>query len=115
MSRPPRRLRAYALVQGRTRADADLSLDAMVSGVAAGAPPGLSPEQARIIERCAAAPQSLVDLSAALDLPIGVIRVLLADLLADGTLQVHGSDRRTVDVRHDLALLEEVLDGIESL
>ena len=114
-NRAPRRLRAYALTQGRTHADASLSIDAMLSvpGTAADAAPA-SPEQHRILQLCATAPQTLADLSAALDLPVQVVRVLLAELLSTGVLSVTGVDR-SLPPHHDLALLEEVLDGIESL
>jgi hypothetical protein len=113
--RAPRRLRAYALTQGRTHADADLGLDAMLTASQpAPGPGGGSPEQLRILQLCGTAPQTLADLSAALDLPVQVVRVLLAELVAAGTLAVTGVDR-ALPPHHDLALLEEVLDGIESL
>ena len=114
MSRAPRRLRAYALTQGRTHADSDLAMDAMVSVGANPDATALSPEQTSLLARCREAPQSLVDLSSALDVPVGIVRVLLADLLNAGVLAVHTQDAN-VPVQHDLALLEEVLDGIEAL
>jgi hypothetical protein len=115
--RAPRRLRAYALTQGRTHVEADLGLDAMLTSRLPGGqtgPGGGSPEQQRIVQLCTAAPQTLADLSAALDLPLQVIRVLLADLLSTGVLSTSSVDR-VLPPHHDLALLEEVLDGIESL
>jgi hypothetical protein len=116
----PRRLRAYALTQGRTHVEATLGLDAMLQTrlqtgpTGPTGPSGGSPEQQRIVQLCATAPQTLADLSAALDLPLQVIRVLLADLLSTGVLSTSSVDR-ALPPHHDLALLEEVLDGIESL
>lgn len=115
MSRAPRRLRAYALTQGRTRIDADLPMDAMVSVAEITLPEHGSPEQEKIIAACQDGPQSLVDLSARLDMPLGVVRVLLADLIRGGTVDVNHAEDRAVPLHRDLALLEEVLDGIESL
>lgn len=112
--RAPRRLRAYALVQGRTHVDAELSMDDMLTAGAAGGP-ARSPEQQRIAALCATAPQTLADLSAELDLPVQVVRVLLAELIADGVIAANGTADRVLPPHHDLALLEEVLDGIESL
>ncbi len=115
MNRAPRRLRAYALTQGRTHFDSDLPLDAMVTVGEIVLPDHMTPEQTRIVEACYGSPQSLVDLSAALDMPLGVVRVLLADLIGGGAVDVSSHDDRSVPLHHDLALLEEVLDGIESL
>ncbi|MEE8599476.1 DUF742 domain-containing protein [Euzebya tangerina] len=132
----PRRLRAYALTQGRTHVTTKLTLDTLLSkaGGSASTIPG-SPEKTEIMRLCEAEPQSPVDLSASLKLPIGTIKVLVADLLASEDL-VAGStgidnepdvnlDLDALTPAHagvsaapahkDLTLLEEVLNGIESL
>ena len=44
----------------------------------------LSPEHVDIVELCRDAPQSVAELAAELDLPIGVVRVLIGDLVDDG-------------------------------
>lgn len=80
-------------------------------------PPELGPEARAILQRCAS-PQSLVDLSATLDMPLGVIRVLLSDLLSHGLIQRNTSDsdgEDAVPLHRDLTLLGELLDGIEAL
>lgn len=115
MSKAPRRLRAYALTQGRTHSDNNLPMDAMITVAEIVLPAYLSPEQTKIVDACNGSPQSLVDLSATLDMPLGVVRVLLADLIGGGAVDVNSQDDRAVPLHHDLALLEEVLDGIESL
>jgi hypothetical protein len=113
--RSPRRLRAYALTQGRTDAGPAIGVDAMlVPGAGPPPPGGGSPEQQRILALCSRSPQTLVDLSAAVALPVQVVRVLLADLIASGAVEVAAAER-SLAPHHDLALLEEVLHGIESL
>ena len=134
----PRRLRAYALTQGRTHANTNLTLDTLMSvtDTAARTMPG-SPEKSDILALCGREPQSPVDLSAALNLPIGTIKVLVADLIQNGDLSTGQTaddlstnmnlDLDAVTPAHatvaagaapahrDLTLLEEVLNGIESL
>jgi hypothetical protein len=57
-------------------------------------------------------PIPLVDLASEIDLPIGVVRVLLGDLVQDGMLTILSASRGPV---HDQRLLRNVLDGLESL
>ena len=133
----PRRLRAYALTQGRTHAETKLTLDTLLSAIDMASNSLLgSPEKAEIMRQCETEPQSPVDLSALLKLPIGTIKVLVADLVGSGALSVGTSaalapsmnlDLDAVTPQHatvsapaapahrDLTLLEEVLNGIESL
>ncbi len=51
----------------------------------------LSPEHVDIVELCRDAPQSVAELAAELDLPVGVVRVLIGDLVDDGTGPRHPS------------------------
>lgn len=109
-----RRLRAYALTQGRTHATTDLALESLVFATDGITTTALGPEHRRIVENCAT-PRSLVDVAASLALPLGVVRVLIADLLDTGYLQQPAPTRSAIPAHQDLELLEEVLDGIESL
>lgn len=109
---PGRIVRPFALTGGRTRPVTDLALEALVV-----ARPGanrraatLGPDQREIVRR-AARPVAVAEVSAHLDVPLGVARVLVADLAHDGLVDVH---RPRAD-RPDRALLEKVLDGIRSL
>ncbi len=112
-------VRPYARVGGRTRVPAGLglSVEALVRNPGPAptpSEPGLSPEQRRILSMTATSYQSVAELSAHLRLPIGVIRVVLADLLAAGRVQVYG--RHSPDrPRVGLDILEGVLDGISTL
>ncbi|MFC7220600.1 DUF742 domain-containing protein [Streptomyces polyrhachis] len=80
-------VRPYALTKGRTRPRSALPLEALL--VAGPQPYGdgaLTPEQQRILASCHT-PACVAELAARLDLPVGVVRVLGADLLAAGHLR----------------------------
>jgi Protein of unknown function (DUF742) len=111
-------VRPYALTGGRTAPAGDTLLD-LISIVAASAPlsvsagpPALSPEHRKLLELCQQ-PVTVADLTADVDLPLGVVRVLLADLIADGLIAVQQRRAPVPQARHDL--LQEVLDGLRSL
>jgi Protein of unknown function (DUF742) len=106
-------VRPYALVRGRTRASgADFDLVAMVT-VARRTRPDVSflePEHLRLLCLC---PASVADLAARLILPVGVVKVMLADLRNQGFILVH----RPVEPAQlpDVALLRRVADGLRRL
>jgi hypothetical protein len=54
----------------------------------------------------------IVDLTSEIDLPIGVVRVLLGDLTGEGLLRIVSSQQQPVP---DQSLLRMVLNGLESL
>jgi hypothetical protein len=111
-------VRPYALTGGRTDPAGDAVLDliaVVVAPVPAPTPaqsPDLSPEHRKLLGLCQQ-PVTVADAAADLTLPVGVVRVLLADLIQQ--------DRITVlpprSPRHQLStdLLKEVLDGLRSL
>lgn len=107
-------VRPYALTRGRTRpAGESLDLIALVSASSrlAGDPPSLEPEHAQILRSCQA-PVSVADLASDLDLPLGVIRIMLADLRECGLIQIH---RPTQGRLTDLRILQQVADGLRRL
>ncbi len=111
-------VRAYTITGGRTRTSGaapfdTLRFESMVSLTPAGraALPRLTFERQKIALRCDL-PLSVAELSAALHLPIGVARVLVADLLADGLLQRFDTPQ---DVMTDISLVRELIDGIRNL
>jgi Protein of unknown function (DUF742) len=107
-------VRPYALVRGRTRpTGGTLDVISMVCSLRTSVadPAYLEPEHLAVLQECVL-PMSVADLTAALDLPLGVIRVLLADL----------RDRELVSIRQprpehvtDIRLLREVADGLRRL
>ncbi len=108
------RIRPYAITGGRTRADTDLPIEAMVSATPQGLAEqsSLTLERARIVSLCSS-PQSVAEISAHLGLHLGVARVLVGDLAGEGLIAVHRPNH--VGDRPDLRLLERVLDGLQAL
>jgi hypothetical protein len=107
-------VRPYALTGGRTRPVVP-GLD-MISTVVALCPAselrGPPPEQAAIVEVCQRA-ISVAEISAHLDLPLSVVKVLVSDLVADGA--VVARDPVPVAELPETNLLQAVLDGIRRL
>jgi Protein of unknown function (DUF742) len=106
-------VRPYALVGGRTQASgANFDLVAMVtvSRRITPDPHVLEPEHLQLLCLC---PASVADLAAGLKLPVGVVRVILADLRNRGFIRVH----RPVQPSQlpDVALLRRVADGLRRL
>ncbi|MGH3248511.1 MAG: DUF742 domain-containing protein [Trebonia sp.] len=106
-------VRPYALTKGRTQATTTFGLIDVV--IATGERPSEhfrpGPEHRRILGVCRR-PMPIVDLTSEIDLPLGVVRVLLGDLTGDGMLRIVSAQRQPVP---DQRLLRMVLDGLESL
>jgi len=111
-------VRPYALTGGRTDPAGGAVLDVISVIVAAGPPPTaaasrrLSPEHRKLIGLCQE-PMTLADAAADMALPLGVVRVLLADLVQQKLIIVQ--PRRAVRPQASPQLLREVLDGLRSL
>jgi Protein of unknown function (DUF742) len=56
---------------------------------------------------------SVAEIAAKLDLPLGVVRVLVGDMALEGLLFLYRP--RTEPARSDLALLERVLHGLRNI
>jgi hypothetical protein len=110
-------VRPYTLTRGRTRPErADLPLEALVRGVASADRPNETTERRRILELTAREILSVVEISAHLRLPLGVVRVLVGDLADDGLVLVHsGTATSQAPAATQLKVLESVLNGISSL
>jgi hypothetical protein len=108
------RIRPYALTGGRTRSGVDLPLETLVERTPSGtsALGRLTLERKRIVELCAQ-PLSIAEVSAHLRVHLGVARVLVGDMKAEGLLDVHRP--RPAGERPDIKLLERVLDGLQAL
>ncbi len=112
-------VRPYAMTRGRTSTATRHKLDliALVVPEAAADDPGrdqtLSPEHVEIVERCVELPQSIAELAACLDLPVGVVRVLVGDLVDDELVHV----TRPVPPAElpDVSILREVINGLRAL
>ena len=108
-------VRPYALTKGRTlpSGGASFGLIDVVVATSDRVPehfrPG--PEHRRILSLCRR-PTPIVDLTSEIDLPLGVVRVLLGDLTSEGLVRVLSTQKQPAN---DQRLLRMVLDGLESL
>ena len=108
-------VRPYALTKGRTLPSGGESFDLIDVVVATSdrVPeqfrPG--PEHRRLLSLCRR-PTPIVDLTSEIDLPLGVVRVLLGDLTSEGMVRVLATQKQPMT---DERLLRMVLDGLESL
>ena len=107
-------VRPYALTGGRTEPATGEILDLIAIVVAArtGDLTGLSPEHRKILSLCGQ-PVTVADVASDTGLPLGVVRVLLADLLVQGRLTV--VRQQQAGERPSADLLEEVLHGLRAL
>lgn len=112
-------VRPYAMTRGRTRSAAEGKLDLIALVVAddlsqrRAADHTLSPEHIDIVELTRDFPQSVAELAAELDLPVGVVRVLIGDLLHAALVRVS----RPVPPAElpDERILREVINGLRAL
>lgn len=108
-------VRPYTLTGGRTRGgDEVFDLVAFVLTVEPMVPdkPHLQPEHLLALDVCRL-PLSVVDVASRLDLPVGVVRVLLSDLLEEELIMVREPAYRTR--LPDEGTLEAVLNGLKAL
>jgi hypothetical protein len=112
-------VRPYAMTRGRTTSPAQHRLDliAVVVAEAHADDPEedqtLSPEHVDIVGLCRDAPQSVAELAAELDLPVGVVRGLSGDLVDEEMVHV----TRPVPPAElpDESILRDVISGLRAL
>ena len=108
-----RRVRPYTITGGRTAVTGpEIPLEAQVltSNRQPVDPSSYRWETARLVEMVEA-PMALVELAARLEVPVGVARVLVSDLVAEGVLIIHLPPPSSSFT----SLLEQVLDGVNKL
>ncbi len=114
---PPSLVRPYARTGGRTRPGRDLAVEALVlttdSGRDAWSSPLLSPEHTTVIELCQGT-VSVAEIAAGLSVPLGVARVIIADMVDLGLVDVAQTSASKGDER-DPAFLRRVLSGLQRL
>jgi hypothetical protein len=109
-------VRPYAITKGRTAQSSGMPFGLIDIVEATGEPPAgpfrPGPEHRQILRMCAR-PITVVDLTADVDLPLGVIRVLLSDLRSSGMIKITSmtAERPVMDE----GLLRTVLDGLRAL
>ncbi|OEU85835.1 hypothetical protein DB35_12045 [Streptomyces abyssalis] len=110
-------VRPYAMTGGRTRPRYQLAIEALVHTSAEPARlQGQLPEHQRICRLCYEI-KSVAEISALLTIPLGVARILVADLAEAGLVAIHqpGGDDTNSDGQPDVTLLERVLSGLRKL
>jgi len=110
-------VRPYARTGGRTKPGRHLDLEALVrttdSGRDAWQSPLLTPEHTSVIELCSGT-VSVAEIAARLAVPLGVARVIIADMVDLGLVEVMKTSASTGDER-DPAFLRRVLSGLQRL
>ncbi|MGP3980429.1 DUF742 domain-containing protein [Streptomyces sp. KR80] len=106
------RLPPYLLTSGRAEpVDHTLEIESQVMTTELGRTAPLSFEQRDIVELCATS-MSVGEVAASLHLHIGVTRVLVADLAAQGYLLVQ---RPSLPFSQDTNVIERVIRGLKAL
>ena len=110
----PRGVRHFTLTSGRAHTDVVFPLEATIRRMSiVGDTPVPGGVHGRILDSCDT--KSLAEVSAALSMPIGVVRVLVGDLVQQGHVRVQATitDDSSFDERRDL--IERTLRGLRSL
>lgn len=115
-------VRPYAVTGGRTHPRLEIAIEALVEttprGRAGGGREGGASqgrEQQYIVTLCDGRLQSLAEISARMHLPLGVARVLVADMAADGLVAVYEPTSLDGNDAVGTELLERVLSGLRKL
>lgn len=103
-------VRPFMVTGGRT--DADLPIEAMVVDAAGGSATLPGTEEYRRIYRLCSEPQAIAELSARASLPLGVTRVLVADLVESGALAIAEVGLVGVD---ELDFIDRIIMAVERL
>ncbi|MCX5211442.1 DUF742 domain-containing protein [Kitasatospora sp. NBC_00240] len=105
--------RLYVITRGRSGLAEQTTFDLVTLIVArSDATPTMQPEHAAILRICGS-PLSVAEISAYLRLPISVVTVLLADLLAEERIEARSSVPQAI--LPDRALIEAVMHGLQKL
>jgi hypothetical protein len=107
-----RLIRPYAMIGGRTTAETEISLEAQIQATTRASQHlgAYRWEAAKVVE-LVQSPMALIEIAARLQIPIGVARVLVADLVSDGAVVLHIPEK----TQSFASLLERVLDGVRNL
>lgn len=113
--RTPELVRPYFRTRGRTRPELELPLEALVSTSHNGIDTTTVrvPEYRSICQLCVDT-RSVAEVAACLRLPLGVARVLVADLAALELVLVHSAEHMTGD-RPSIEFMERVLTGLRTV
>jgi hypothetical protein len=106
-------VRPFIITGGRTRpVDDRLRMETLISATSGAAAAPLGFERRHIVRICRR-PLSVAEVAVSLDVPLGVARVLIADLVAERLLAVHAQP--APDGYPSRELLERIRDGVRAL
>ncbi|RVW07742.1 DUF742 domain-containing protein [Prescottella agglutinans] len=114
--RGPNLVRPYSLTSGRTKPAVELALEALIQAL----PlrdyqlPDLGDIEATIIALCAQSP-SVAEIAARVGVPIGVARVLVADLVEAGHVRILATLQEDASDSERRELIERVLGGLRNI
>ena len=113
-------VRPYAVTRGRTRPRLEIALEALVETTNRGRTGSVGTstgnEHQFIAALCDNGLQSLAEIAARMHMPLGVARVIVADMAAEGLVAVH--EPTSLEDETDAVgteLLERVLSGLRRL
>jgi hypothetical protein len=109
-------VRPYAVTRGRTEPRRNIPIEAVLvaSQSAVQEARFAGHDKYRIAVLCEPRAQSLAEIAARSRLPLGVARVLVADMVTDGLLSLHSAAPRE-GFTERMDLLERVLSGLRKL
>ncbi|GII21183.1 DUF742 domain-containing protein [Planosporangium mesophilum] len=113
-------VRPYAVTRGRTRPRLEIAIEALIETTVRGRTGGgrnnaHGQEQQYIATLCDGRLQSLAEIAARMQLPLGVARVLVADMAAEGLVAVYAPTSFEDNDAVGTELLERVLSGLRRL
>ena len=109
-------VRPYAVTRGRTEPQRDIPIEAVLVASQAAVQESrfAGHDKYRIAVLCEPRAQSLAEIAAYSRLPLGVARVLVADMVTDGLLSLHSAAPKE-GFTERMDLLERVLSGLRKL
>jgi hypothetical protein len=107
-------VRAYAMTRGRSQAAVHLAFETMLQATPSGMDPARHErfERGSILQWCRVEALSVAELAARLRVPIGVVRVVAADLLLEGQLEAFQASEHVAD---DVLLITRLIAGVRAL
>lgn len=108
-------IRPFVITGGRTEVrHSELRLDTLLSALPGRSAPHRGFEHRAVLALCAQ-PCSIADVASTLDLPVGVVTVVVDDLLEDTVLVVHQSRPVEQASTLPLSVLERLVEGVRAL
>lgn len=111
----PALARPYSWTDGRTQPTVDLAIEARVVTTPEGKElPAQLTSALWTVTRLCFQPRSIAEIAAYLAIPLGVAKVLVADLLAEGLVLVEATLAHDADDAERRELIERVLSGLRA-